>query len=176
MSKFGSVDEVLDFAISREEEACAFYLQMAQRMEKPWMKQAFEEFANQELGHKDKLVAVKQGKTLAPAAKKIADLKIADYVVAAPLSPDMSYADALTVAMKREKKAFMLYTRLADACGVPGAERHLRGPGPGRGQAQAVAGGGIRRKGAHRRLSPASAQKQQPPSGAGRGLVLSLLF
>lgn len=119
MSKFGSVDEVLDFAIAREEEACAFYLQMAQRMKKPWMKDAFQQLAEQELGHKDTLVAVKQGKTLAPAAEKVADLKIADYVVAAPVSPDMTYADALTVAMKREKKAFLLYTRLADVCGVP---------------------------------------------------------
>ncbi|MBU4566442.1 MAG: ferritin family protein [Desulfarculus sp.] len=119
MSKFGSVDEVLDFAIAREEEACAFYLQMAQRMDKPWMKEAFDSFADQELGHKDKLMAVKQGKTLAPAAKAITDLKISDYVVAAPVSPDMSYADALTVAMQREKKAFLLYTRLADNCGVP---------------------------------------------------------
>lgn len=120
MSKFSSVDEVLDFAISREEEAAAFYLQMAQRMEKPWMKQAFEDFADQELGHKDKLMAVKQGQTLAPLAEKITDLKIADYVVAAPVSPDMSYADALTVAMQREKKSFMLYNRLAGACDDPG--------------------------------------------------------
>ncbi len=119
MSKFGSVDEVLDFAISREEEACAFYLQMVQRMEKPWMKDAFQELASQELGHKEKLMAVKQGKYLAPAAAKITDLKIADYVVAAPLSPDMTYADALSVAMQREKKAFLLYTRLAGACGIP---------------------------------------------------------
>ncbi|MCB2193504.1 MAG: ferritin family protein [Deltaproteobacteria bacterium] len=116
MSKFSSVDEVLDFAISREEEAAAFYLQMAQRMEKPWMKKALEEFANQELEHKDKLMAVKQGKALAPLAEKVTDLKIADYVVAAPVSPDMSYADALTVAMQREKKSFLLYNRLADSC------------------------------------------------------------
>lgn len=120
MSKFGSVDEVLDFAISREEEATAFYLQMAQRMDKPWMKKAFEDFADQELGHKDKLMAVKQGQTLAPAAGKITDLKIADYVVAAPVSPNMTYGDALSVAMQREKKSFLLYTHLAQSCEDPG--------------------------------------------------------
>jgi rubrerythrin len=117
MSKFNSVDEILDFAISREEEACAFYTQMAQRMEKPWMKKAFQDFAEQELEHKDKLQAVKQGKTQEFSAEKVADLKIADYLVSAPVSPDMTYADALTVAMKREKKAFMLYQRLANSCG-----------------------------------------------------------
>jgi len=117
MSKFSSVDEILDFAISREEEAYAFYTQMAQRMEKPWMKKAFQDFAEQELEHKDKLQAVKQGKTQEFSAEKVADLKIADYLVSAPVSPDMTYADALTVAMKREKKAFMLYQRLANSCG-----------------------------------------------------------
>ncbi|BEQ13338.1 ferritin-like domain-containing protein [Desulfoferula mesophila] len=119
MSKFSSVDEVLDFAIAREEEATAFYLQMAQRMDKPWMKKAFEDFADEELGHKDKLMAVKQGKTLTPEGVKVTDLKIADYVVAAPVSPDMTYGDALSVAMQREKKSFMLYSRLAANCNTP---------------------------------------------------------
>lgn len=116
MSKFSSVDEILNFAISREEEAYAFYTQMAQRMEKPWMKKAFQDFAEQELEHKDKLQAVKQGNTQEFSAEKVTNLKIADYLISAPVSPDMTYADALTVAMKREKKAFMLYQRLADSC------------------------------------------------------------
>ena len=116
MSKFSSVDEILDFAISREEEAVAFYTQLAQRMDKPWMKEALLSFADQELGHKDKLMQVKRGEALEPLAEKVRDLKIADYVVAAPVSPEMTYADALSVAMQREKKSFMLYQRLADAC------------------------------------------------------------
>jgi len=120
MSKFSSVDEILDFAISREEEAAAFYTSLAQSMDKPWMKQALQAFADQELGHKDKLMQVKQGKTLEPAAEKVKDLKIADYVVAAPMSPDMTYADALTLAMQREKKSFMLYSRLAESCSDAG--------------------------------------------------------
>lgn len=113
MSNFGSVDEILDFAIAREEEANAFYLDLAQRMEKPWMAEVFRGFAEQELQHKMKLEAVKQGQTLLPAAQKVMDLKIADYLVEVGLSDDMSYQDALTVAMKREKKAFRLYTDLA---------------------------------------------------------------
>ncbi|MCF8035072.1 MAG: ferritin family protein [Desulfarculaceae bacterium] len=123
MSNFSSVDEILDFAISREEEAVAFYTSLAQRMDKPWMKQALLGFADQEMGHKEKLFQVKQGKTLEPSAEKIKDLKLADYVVAAPVSPDMTYADALTVAMQREKKAFMLYQRLADTCADQGLKK-----------------------------------------------------
>ncbi len=113
MSKFGSVDEILDFAIAREEEANAFYLGLAQRMDKPWMSEVFEGFAEQELRHKFKLERVKDGKILLPAQEKVIDLKIADYLVEMPVSDDMSYQDALTVAMKREKAAFKLYMDLS---------------------------------------------------------------
>jgi rubrerythrin len=115
MSNFGSVDEILDFAIAREEKANAFYLGLAQRMDKPWMSEVFQGFAEQELKHKFKLERVKDGKILLPSHQKITDLKIADYLVDVPVSDDMSYQDALTVAMKREKSAFKLYMDLARA-------------------------------------------------------------
>jgi rubrerythrin len=40
-------------------------------------------------------------------------LQIADYVVDAEVREGMTYADALIVAMKREKAAFRLYSDLA---------------------------------------------------------------
>jgi rubrerythrin len=51
--------------------------------------------------------------------EQVRDLKIADYVVAGKPSDDMEYADALTLAMKREKAAFKLYTTLAERTGIP---------------------------------------------------------
>ena len=45
MSTQDSVDEVLDFAIRNEEEAAAFYLDLAGRMDRAGMRQVFEEFA-----------------------------------------------------------------------------------------------------------------------------------
>ena len=50
MEKFGSVDAILDFAISEEEQAAQFYTDMAARMEKPWMREVFEDFALEEKG------------------------------------------------------------------------------------------------------------------------------
>ena len=47
MKKFGSVDEVLDFAISEEEAAAQFYTDLAAKMDRAWMRQAFEDFANE---------------------------------------------------------------------------------------------------------------------------------
>ncbi len=108
-----NVDEILDFAIAREEDATQFYADLAKRVERPWMKELFLSFSKEEKGHKAKLEGVKRGKLLAPAAKKVADLKIADYVVDVDTSGELDYQQALIVAMKREKASFRLYTDLA---------------------------------------------------------------
>lgn len=116
MAKFGSVDEILDFAIEKEEEAARFYSRMAAGMSKPWMSDVFHGFAEQELRHKTKLEQVKAGGELKPAEGKITDLKIADYLVDVEVSDSqkLTYAEALTLAMKREKASFKLYMDLAD--------------------------------------------------------------
>jgi rubrerythrin len=115
MKAFGSVDEILDFAIGKEEEAAQLYTRLGRQTGKSWMRQVFEEFANEERGHKAKLETVKQGKLLLPAAEKVMDLKIADYVMDVEPSSDLDYQDALVLAMKEEKAAFKLYTDLAAA-------------------------------------------------------------
>jgi len=115
MKAFGSVDEILDFAIGKEEEAVQLYTRLAGQTRKSWMRQVFEEFANEERGHKEKLLAIKQGKLLLPAAEKVMDLKIGDYLMDVEPSPDLDYQDALVLAMKEEKAAFKLYSELAAA-------------------------------------------------------------
>jgi rubrerythrin len=110
---FGSADEILDFAIQREEEAYDFYIGMAGKIDRPEMQGLFRQFAEEERGHKAKLQGVKKGKTLLPAQKAVADLKIADYLVAEEPAGDMSYQKALVLAMKKEKAAFKIYNDLA---------------------------------------------------------------
>lgn len=61
MTKFKSIDEVLDFAISREIEAQTFYLRLADIVETPEMAKVFSDLASEELEHKVKLQAVKAG-------------------------------------------------------------------------------------------------------------------
>ncbi|MFH1739324.1 MAG: ferritin family protein [bacterium] len=113
MGNLKTVDEILDFAIGKEEEAAQFYADLAGRVEKEWMRKIFEQFSHEEQGHKAKLLGIKKGKTLAPAAGKVLDLKIADYLIDAEPNPEMEYQDALIVAMKAEKAAFRLYSDLA---------------------------------------------------------------
>lgn len=113
MDKFGSVDGLLDFAVQKEEEANKFYNDLAGKMDRPSMRQVFQDFAKEELKHKEKLLGVKAGKSLEPAEKKVVDLKIGDYLVDVAPSEDMDYQEALILAMKKEKASFKLYTDLA---------------------------------------------------------------
>ena len=110
-----TVEELLDFAISEEAAAVTFYTRLAERADKPAMREAFEGFAAEEAEHKSKLLAVKAGASLGPADQPVMDLKIADYLVDVEPGDDMSYQDALVMAMKKEKAAFKLYSDLAAA-------------------------------------------------------------
>lgn len=113
--KLDSIDSILDFAIEKEEDAFQFYNDLAGKMQRPHMKQIFEQFAKEEKGHKAKLQAVKEGKLLMPAQQKVMDLKIGDNLVDVELDAEIDYQQALILAMKAEKAAYKLYNDLAAA-------------------------------------------------------------
>jgi rubrerythrin len=110
-----NVDEILDYAIQREQEAHDFYLDLAGKMDRPGMKETFTQFAGEELGHKKKLESIKEGKRLLPAQAKVMNLKIAEYTVEVDPGDELDYQRALILAMKREKASYKLYTDLAEA-------------------------------------------------------------
>jgi rubrerythrin len=116
-----SVDEILDYAIEREQEAHDYYMQLASRSQQPGLRQTFIQFAGEELGHKKRLQGIKQGQLMAaPSSRKVQDLKIAEYVVDVDdTGAELSMQDALILAMKREKASFRLYSDLADAIDDP---------------------------------------------------------
>ena len=112
MKEFRTVDEVLDFAIKREVAAHQFYDELAQWAERAEAAELFEELAADELRHRRRLEAVKAGQ-VAIRDEEVGSLGIADRVEAAEPKANLTYAQALIVAMQREKQAFQLYTRLA---------------------------------------------------------------
>ena len=88
MGEFGSIDEILEFAIAREVEANELYTVLANRVENPAMAELILEFAREELEHKAKLEleVIKRGKVSTEAKragemKKLGDFKAADYIV-----------------------------------------------------------------------------------------------
>jgi len=112
--KFESIDEILDFAIQKEQEAADFYKNLATKITVASMKDVFTGFSREEMGHKAKLEAVKSGKRMLQSEKKILDLKIGDHLEEVePTKSELSYQDALIIAMKAEKAAYKLYNELA---------------------------------------------------------------
>ena len=109
-----TVDEILDYAIDQEQQAADFYASFAERAEKAGMKKMLLEFAEEENRHKERLLAVKAGERKLTPAKVVLDLKISDYLVEVDASDNISYQDALIVAMKRERAAFELYSDMAE--------------------------------------------------------------
>jgi len=113
MQELETIDAVLDFAIGEEEAAAKFYTNLAAECD-PSIGKVFEGFAKEELGHKEKLLQVKAGKQFKTVKRKVADLKLADYLPDVKTTGKLSYQDALVVAMKKEKAAYRLYTILAE--------------------------------------------------------------
>ncbi len=123
---FNSVEKILDFAMIKEQEAHDFYLVLSKRMEKQYMKEIFLGFAKEEMGHKEKIKAIKEGKLMLKAEKEILDLQIGDYLEDSdPAAEDLDYQKALIIAMKAEKRAFRLYSDLAGAVQDPGLKETL---------------------------------------------------
>jgi len=119
MKQWKSVDEILDFAIEREEAAAAFYADLAKKVKTLGMGPVFEQYAREEIGHKQKLQNVKKSGKLELEAQKIMDLKIGDYLVDVKADGELTYPQALIVAMKREKAAFKFYNNIAGSIDDP---------------------------------------------------------
>jgi len=109
-----TVDEILDYAIDQEQQAADFYANLAGRAEKAGMKDILLEFAEEEKRHKERLLAVKTGEHELTPEQEVLDLKISDYLVDVDATDDISYQDALIVAMKRERAAYELYSDMAE--------------------------------------------------------------
>jgi rubrerythrin len=112
--QFDSAEEILNYAIGKEEEAVRFYSELAKKDLPEEATKAFEDLANIELKHKKYLEDVKSGKGRLKD-ENVRTLQIAEVTDDAEIGGDMTMVEALTVAMKRELSAYRLYVELAAA-------------------------------------------------------------
>jgi len=112
MPKFRSIDDILDFAKAREVDAHDFYIDLADRVVSDDLRKTIQSIAVDELQHHVRLEAIQAGEVDFDD-DEVGSLDIAESVNGVEPSAQMSYADLLVVAMKREKAAFRLYTNLA---------------------------------------------------------------
>lgn len=120
MENFNSPQEIIDFAIQSEQEAHDFYMELSELVKFNELKVILKQFAAEELGHKQKLSKIVVSTEQTGLTKEsVMDMKMADYYVDIQPKPDMTYQDLLTIAMKKEKGAFKLYTDLAGKISDP---------------------------------------------------------
>jgi rubrerythrin len=122
MKEFTSINEILDFAIGEEQAAVDFYIMLAEQSKSLQTKKVFVEYAEEEMRHKAHLLKVRESGTFQLASEKVRDLKIAEYLVDVKPSANMSYQEALILAMKKEKAAFRMYSKLAEKAEDPGVK------------------------------------------------------
>jgi rubrerythrin len=120
--EFKTTEDVIRFAIQKEEASVQFYQDLAVRMEDPATKIIFEILRQNELQHKSnlELELMKLGKTVAEQPYRISDEQDRYYIIEVDEEArKMSFTDALRMAVRKEKAAFVLFTELLAQTGDP---------------------------------------------------------
>ncbi|MHC1728302.1 MAG: ferritin family protein [Syntrophobacteraceae bacterium] len=111
-----SVGDVVNFAIEKEEKAMDFYRKCAERASNPGIRQFFEEMVAEEQHHRDMLRNLDTINLEGVKLQEIEDLRISDYLVDVPFKENITYQEALTIAMKKEEKAHAFYSSWKTKC------------------------------------------------------------
>lgn len=109
---FGSLADVLEFAIQREVEAAASYARLAERSRQAAAKELLLDLQRQEKKHEEILRDLAAGRLVPLFHQDVPDLKISDYVLEEPVDADSGFQDLLILAAKKEAKAAELYMEL----------------------------------------------------------------
>lgn len=111
--QFNQLQEIVRFAISKEQEAIDLYTHLAGMARWEAIANELRSIAAMEVGHKQRLQSMDVQAAASTINPKVANLKIADYLVVAEPSDDMTWQDILNIAMHRELVAMNLYNDLA---------------------------------------------------------------
>jgi len=104
-----SIDDILEFALVREDASYRLYLNAAKKSSNPSARRIFEELAEQEAGHKRLILNLDKAKIATYKCIPVPDLGISEYLVDIPYHDTMSYQETLVFAMKNEERAYRFY-------------------------------------------------------------------
>jgi rubrerythrin len=111
--------KIVALAIGEEIAASLFYQEASDKVEDPYLKKMFAEFADDERGHKRILEKILNSESIKQYFRDSVDFKVAETVVKPELSMQMKPADAIALAMKNEEDAMNQYLQMAEACDDP---------------------------------------------------------
>lgn len=123
-----SLKDVVEFAIRREEEARDFYKNCAENAKNPGIRDFFKEMQGEEEKHRELLAELdlNDEKPFAEflEPEKTEDLHLSDFMVDVRFSPEITYQQALAMAIKNEEKAHTFYEAWQCRCASE-KSRHL---------------------------------------------------
>lgn len=115
MVEFHTFEDVLDFAILQEKAAQEFYTKLSGEVLDADVQLFYRTLAEEERVHEKKLRALKRYE-YDLNEPDIDLLKESGYLDAMPVAPDISLAEAVRYAIKKERSARMLYHTLSQVC------------------------------------------------------------
>ena len=113
MDKFITLDDVIKFAVEREDTAYNLYKRAAELSTSISSRKMFEELAAEEATHKDVFSRIDVEKAEQHKLCTLPESSIAKYLADVPFRPDMSYSQIISSALKTEENAYQLYKAAA---------------------------------------------------------------
>ena len=107
-------EDIIKFAISREEAAIDAYGDMSEKTKTPGLRELLLELQGEEENHKKLLEDISEEQLASFNTEEVIDLKISDFLTEEPPSEDMTFQDLLILAAKKEQEAVELYSKLRD--------------------------------------------------------------
>lgn len=123
--KFVTLDDVVKFAIEREDTAYKLYKRAAELSTSISAKKMFEELAQEEATHKDVFTKIDEDKAENHKLCTIPESSIAKYLADVPFRADLSYSEILAYALKTEENAYQLYKAAAGMTDDPKLQKVL---------------------------------------------------
>jgi rubrerythrin len=125
MEKFVTLDDVIKFAIEREDTAYKLYKRAAEISTSISSKKMFEELAAEEATHKDVFSRIDEDKAENHKLCTLPESSIAKYLADVPFRPDLTYNEILAFALKTEENAYQLYKAAAGMTDDPKLQKVL---------------------------------------------------
>ncbi len=106
-------NEILDFAVQREQEAVAFYRDLQIEAKFQDQIKMLKELEAMEMGHIVVIENIRKKGISEDEIKKVPNLKISEYLTEDVDNLDLTYQNILIKAMKREELSEKLYSELS---------------------------------------------------------------
>lgn len=111
-----TIADVIDMAITREEEAYDFYMDIHSKVQDVGVRETVEFIAGEEKKHKAFLVSYRDGNFGSEALRMadVIDYKVAEYLEEPEISKESSSEDVYLIAAHREGRSYQFYSELAN--------------------------------------------------------------